>query len=643
MRLYLLLIVLFTFLCTTNVCAQTSGTKKVDKTSTHRIDSLEREQNRQRRLLGEVYKYVRDTNVVRKSGILDDAILIDSIDNYVQNYRPDTTRINRNFTQLILSAVAKYPNNPELRKENRFEDYKDKVIDSIYIVRQIPFDTLRGRKFIRVTSKIGNTLHVLTREKRIMENLIVKPGQRVSPTTIMRNEVILSNLSYLSSASILIDTIAGSDKVNLFIYTKDNFSIGASADYHGKSEDSYVSLYDNNFLGYGNRLEISDRFSIKEGRYFKGGVISHDLTNILGTFYNLKTTVGYGTDFLKLEAESHKDFITPHDYAGGARYLLEDDTEWVTDLDSLYRVRKQLAELWAGHSFRVTQKETNMFFTLGGQYLYHEKRPFTNAYTNPFYHNYKSVLGSVGFYKEHFYRANMIYGFGYIENIPYGFKAEATAGYMWGEYSNMPYVAAKLRWGHRTLLGYFNMGVEMGAFINGINTMQQTIFNADLLYFTHLIALKKNYNLRFFIKSGTTIGNNMLNGERQRISLSGDYRLRGIGTGNNIGTSRFYGSLESVLFSPWHVWGFRFAIFGYSDMGTIGYNSNPFKNSFYNSVGLGVRIRNENLVFKTIQLRLSYMVRGNSGMSNNWAEINSESKLQPTRFTPESPKFIYYD
>ena len=41
----------------------------------------------------------------------------------------------------------------------------------------------------------------------------------------------------------------------------------------------------------------------------------------------------------------------------------------------------------------------------------------------------------LGLYREKFYSANMIYGFGRREYLAAGYKAEVTSGYTWGEFS----------------------------------------------------------------------------------------------------------------------------------------------------------------------------------------------------------------
>lgn len=64
---------------------------------------------------------------------------------------------------------------------------------------------------------------------------------------------------------------------------------------------------------------------------------------------------------------------------------------------------------------------------------------------------------------------------------------------------------------------------------------------------------------------------------------------------------------ESVLFTPWYWYGFRFAIFGTLDMGFISSSDQvPAWNYPIFRIGLGLRTSNDHLVFKNIQFSVNY-------------------------------------
>ena len=132
-------------------------------------------------------------------------------------------------------------------------------------------------------------------------------------------------------------------------------------------------------------------------------------------------------------------------------------------------------------------------------------------------------------------------------------------------------------------------------------------------------------------------------GDGQNMTFDGDYKLRDISMGDIVGTTRMFISPETVLFSPWHILGFRFSLYSYLDSGTLGFNNNPFKNEFYSAIGLGIRVRNEKLSFSAIQLRFSVMLKGAPTMSSQYLKISHEQRLNGNRFIPGEPDFVKFD
>ena len=72
------------------------------------------------------------------------------------------------------------------------------------------------------------------------------------------------------------------------------------------------------------------------------------------------------------------------------------------------------------------------------------------------------------------------------------------------------------------------------------------------------------------------------------------------------------------------------ALYGFADLGILGYNGNLFKNGFYSTIGIGVRIKNEHLIFRTINIRLGFAV-GRTGLLNaNYFHINTRQHRSGT-------------
>ncbi len=562
----------------------------------------------------------------------------------IRNMNIDTSRYKSKLVKTI-NNIFSYSPRRVLTKEPVDKRYEGCVIDSVVIVRIPPFDEDVKSRFMKWTYRAANNLHVLTRESMIRKILMIKPGDSFNVADATRNEVLIRGQGFIDDVRIVAEPSGEAGHVVLTVYVSDNFSLGGEFEYNGH-DDSELSVYENNFLGTGNTLKVTDYFNVHERRFAKYGDISHKFHNFMGTFVEITSTLGYGDrgDYFKVRNKVLRPYIKPTDWAGGLYQDFSRSMDDIVSMDSTIRVTRNIFSAWAGGSFEVAPKETNIYFSLRYEYRYFIDGPFVNRWVNRYYHNNTSMLFTVGLYREHFYRGNLIYGFGRTEDIPYGFKAELLGGYSWGRYDDIPYVGARASAGHLTHLGYMYANAQCGTYLmNQYSRYNQMITRLDLLYFTNLLSLKRGYNMRQFLRAGVTIGSNMMIGDGQNITFDGDYRLRDISMGDIVGTTRLYLSPEAVLFSPWHILGFRFSLYSFLDSGTLGFDNNPFKNEFYSAVGLGVRVRNEKLAFSAIQFRFSVMLKGGPTISSQYFKVCHEQRLDDHRFIPGEPNFIKFD
>ena len=65
--------------------------------------------------------------------------------------------------------------------------------------------------------------------------------------------------------------------------------------------------------------------------------------------------------------------------------------------------------------------------------------------------------------------------------------------------------------------------------------------------------------------------------------------------------------MQTQSYAPWHLIGFRFGPYLVCSLGMLGDEVKGFKNSkLYSQIGLGVLIRNENLVVNRFQISISF-------------------------------------
>lgn len=570
------------------------------------------------------------------------------VDSTQYEYPSDTVK-NRGFLGgLIINNIFRDPPPQEHLEENTyaFDPFKGKIIDSIVIFRYNVFDGTESDRLVDKVHRWANHLHRVTREKFIREELLFKPGDRLDPAILSTSEYILRNKYFLSKAMIFPTYRNGdplNDTVDIHVYTQDSWSLGVDVVYR-KRKDSRVTIFDDNFLGWGNRLSLTNYFNVHDKKFSTGVELGYFYNNILGSFFNADFVIGTGRKKSVLGLNVFKDFNTSNDYGAGINYLdrkfLESQIGYKRDTDIL--VHYSLAEAWLGQAFRISPNETNIYVTGKAQRKRFSDRPEVTPDKNPYYFNQTMLLGAVGIYNEKFYKGNLIYGFGNIEDIPYGYKVELLGGRRWTEFDRDWYIGASLCGGNLFPFGYIGHCLTWGTYVKDGRKPMQSIYNWDFVYFSNLLALSRRFHLRQFLNIEYTGGFNMLGGQREMIRFEDPNYLRGLKEPELYGTTRLIVSPQSVLFTPLHVYGFRFAFFAYSDLGWLGYKNNPFRNDFYGTIGIGIRVRNERLIFRTIQLRLSFALNKSHDGKNRLINLAKEDRLRYTRFTPGEPSTVGY-
>ena len=84
-------------------------------------------------------------------------------------------------------------------------------------------------------------------------------------------------------------------------------------------------------------------------------------------------------------------------------------------------------------------------------------------------------------------------------------------------------------------------------------------------------------------------------------------------------------------------------MYSFADFGTIGDRGNLFKNRFYSTLGVGLRIKNENLIFGTINIRLGIAIGKTGLLRAEYFRIDSESRRDPLRYIPQKASVVGYE
>jgi len=486
--------------------------------------------------------------------------------------------------------------------------------------------------------KFLNNTHINTNEIIVKKNILFSEGDTISPLILSDNERLLRELPFIDDARIIV-VPASETEADILVLTKDIYSIGAKI--HLGMDRGSVALFDGNIFGMGHEFGIEMPYDNKF-RDSPGFGIHYTINNFRRTFIDMNLYYTDGLGKRSYGFDLNRKFVSSATkYAGGISVRQMYTTD---DLDSLARpaeVKYNLQDYWISRSF-LLNKESVSRLIFGARFTNN------NVFDHPFilpesYHHlqrYKMFLGSVTFSVQKFYKASLIYGYGKTEDIPHGGLINFTAGTELNEFKERTYMGTTVSIGESIKsLGYIYGSAGIATFINdGITEqgmlMLRTNFISNLLYLGR-------YRIRNFMNVDYTRGFDRYSDEK--LAFHYEDGFSGMRNDSLSGAQRLSVSIESVLFSPVNFYGFRFALFGFADLGFLfGTNENVGRGDSLSAIGLGIRIRNDNLILNTLQIRLGFFPNLPEYSSANHLLISGEQLLGPDNFDPGPPSVVPY-
>jgi hypothetical protein len=160
----------------------------------------------------------------------------------------------------------------------------------------------------------------------------------------------------------------------------------------------------------------------------------------------------------------------------------------------------------------------------------------------------------------------------------------------------------RFSYGSYTRRGYLSTNIEYGTFFHNSHK-EQSVVTIGINYFTGLFEVGK-WRFRQFIKPQVTLGSNRFSYDT--LTLNNEYGLDGFNSTGISGTKRLLLTLQTQSYAPLNFFGFHFGPFLVCSLGMLG-DAYGFKNrKLYSQFGFGVLIKNENLVFNTFQISVSF-------------------------------------
>ena len=513
-----------------------------------------------------------------------------------------------------------------------YSSFEGKIIRNIDIVTLDPFGysatdtTATPENFLY---KAGNKAHIKSLGITIWNLLLFHRGEPFNSLLVKESERLIRIQKYVHDVYFYVTGTGGkSDSVDIFIRVLDKWSIIPDGSISGSG--IRIAITDKNFIGSGH--EFQNDYS----RNFTYGInafnTNYSIPNIRNTY--ISTALHYGVDGYKnfnrsLVAE--RPFYSPlARWAAGAYVSSQFKNDSLKDINLEYgpvKLKFRTQDYWAGKAiqlFKGNSEEdliTNLIFT--ARYLrirYSEKPPELNDPLH-IYSNEDFYFAGIGISTRKYVQDTYVFKYGITEDVPVGKVYGLTGGYQIRNNAARFYLGMRFSFGNYYEWGYLSSNFEYGAFFKSSNT-EQSVFTAGVNYSTGLFEIGK-WKFRQFIKPQVSIGINRVSYDS--LTLNDGYGLDGFNSPALSGTNRLLLTLQTQSYAPWRILGFNFGPYIKFSLGMLGDAVTGFKNKkIYSQIGLGVIIKNENLVFNTFQVSVSFYP-SIPGIGQNVFKMNSFS------------------
>jgi hypothetical protein len=298
--------------------------------------------------------------------------------------------------------------------------------------------------------------------------------------------------------------------------------------------------------------------------------------------------------------------------AGGLEFSRNLSKNYYGEPDSTFMTYAyNYGDIWMGYNFGMGLRRKDglsfrdrKFFALRyGNRLMTEEPDLSQTLHPYLYRSSSGILGAFTFYRQNYYKTRYLFGFGRTEDVPYGYQLEFTAGHILDDSLSRPYYGAEgsRTWANRkgdillfTLRG--SAFAEQGTLedittLVGVTAISR-LYESNRLKIRHYVALSFTGIFETIVSPPLEVNNKYGLTGFKADSLQGDLRLNA--------------TWESVFYTRWTLLGFHFAPLAFAQGMWLKDREGTGEEGFYLSLGGGVRFRNENLIFNTVEARFFY-------------------------------------
>lgn len=517
-------------------------------------------------------------------------------------------RVSNELFKLFFRPIAQdiYQADTMVNSEIYYEPYRGGIIDMIS-VEQVPLlrgDVTDPAKPDEDKQSLIRRILPPTSEKLIRKNVLFNEGDTLDPFLIADSERLLRTLPFIRDARIYaLHDINTPGNVSIKIVIQPRFPLSFSGSFSGLSNYSLI-IGNRNIAGSGNQLQAG-YVRNKDSDQPNGFLASFASRNLGSSFIQVELSIADHWEEDHKYIRINKPFVSPRTRLGGefeGGEIIRNETKIYADSTYTSRINGQFQDIWIGRAINFGDDlRSNLTGAVrAGNYNF-DARPVVTADSNLRFQERKFLLGALNYQYRRYLKSNYIYSFGITEDLPVGYSATVTAGKDFSEFGTNTYIGGRVGWAYYyPKLGYvyFTYGLgglrDNGRWLNKVNKLRMDYFMP--------ILMAGNTRVRNFARLEINDGIDAFGPQYEELEDD----IRGLSGDDISPRTKWNGSVESVFYLPGALYAFRFAPYAFADFGALRRDRDKPCGMFYTGIGAGCRIRNESLVFRTLEFHFTY-------------------------------------
>ncbi len=505
----------------------------------------------------------------------------------------------------------------------------------------------------------ANKMHNFTKENTIRKNLFFHENEYMNPLVIAYNEKWLRDLPYLQDARIVaFPLLSDSNSVDIYVITKDIFPFGGSLQF--KNTNAYdASATAENINDQGNAFTISHNFDM-DRKDKAGWGMNYSAQNILGSFFDLNM----GANTLENNYANSVSSATSI-YLKGYLPLLNPLSKWTGGFEwNVSNNNNEYPNKWSDSLYNASLRyRLNHFDSWIGYQLFNKSWNFSNDHVRHFiqfryldnhfvnrpenyllqidknYQNTIAYLMSYTAFQQKIIRTQYLYGFGRNEDLPTGKSLTITTGQYHRENNALPYLGAMIE--NYTMLK--NEQFRHIVISAGSSYAEHQFMDAKILLSLEQISklhyLESGYKYRSILN--LSMAETLKNKFNDALLINSIYGIPQLTKERIRGGTRLSVNWESIWYNSRSIYGFRQSPFAFANLTYIRTVGDPFgSGDIYSAIGGGTRVRNENLIFGTVEIKGFYFPRTNLQLSPWNISITTNLKFKYNSNLISKPDFV---